>query len=129
MRLINLTPFPIRIGSAVAPEIPSSGAPHAVVQPGAVVELIEFDGLGEIQCESAGRVSDVTGWPSLDASDDEPTPAIVIPLAVASALRELGRKAPTGGPVFTPGMLREEGGVKFAPHLIRHRDLEMVFRG
>lgn len=131
MRLLNLTPFPIRIGSAEAPEIPSSGVVMATsATPASHAELIAFEGLGEIRCEPAARFDQIK-WPTdLDMDDAEATPAIVIPLAVVTALREMGKRAPTGGMVFSPGMLLTgEGGVKYAPHLVRHRDLEMTYRG
>lgn len=133
MRLVNLTPFPIRVGSATAPEIPSSCAPgnalRAVSSVKPRVEMVEFDGLGEVRVEYAQHADSLLGWPTLDCADNEETPAIIIPLAVANTLREMGRTAPTGGMVLSPGMVKEEGGVKYVPNLVRHADLEIVYRG
>lgn len=121
--LRNLTPFPIRIGSAQAPEIPSSGAPRVQRATG-TVELVSFEDhpeLGEVRVESAGAIAGIDGLPDAEFGVD-----VILPLAVVEAMRATGRT--TGGRVFTPMMLREEGGVKFAPGLIRHPDVETRWR-
>lgn len=119
--MINLTPFPIRIGAPDAEEIPSSGVAKVVGLSGAAT-IVEVAGR-EIVAKHYAKAADIVGLhnPDHDGKD------IIVPLTVAAAMRELDVQH--HGRVFTPGMLREEGGVKYAPDLIRHPDLEMVMRG
>ena len=50
---------------------------------------------------------------------------IIVPLAVAEALRTLGQKVRYQ--VFTPALLQtDEQGRRFAPHLLHHADLTEV---
>ena len=117
--MINLTPFPIRIGAPDAEEIPSSGAARVVSVNTDATTIVEVAGRAVIARHFA-PADRVLGLPLGSAED------IIVPPAVAAAMRELQEQY--RGRVFTPGMLREENGVKFAPELIRHPDLEMVIR-
>ena len=74
-----------------------------------------------VEAEEKRQATSVTGLPTGGDQD------IIVPLTVAAAMREL--QVQHRGRVFTPGMVKEENGVKYAPDLIRHPDLEMVMRG
>ena len=120
--MINLTPFPIRIGGADAAEIPSSGVAKVTSLNTSSATILEIAGR-EIVAKHYATAASVTGLdnPEHDGKD------IIVPLVVAAAMRELGVQHL--GRVFTPGLLREEGGIRYAPDLVRHPDLEVVTRG
>ena len=118
--MTNLTPFPIRIGAPDAEEIPSSGIAKVVSLTSGAATIVEVAGL-EIVARHFAPATRVTGLPTGGDQD------IIVPLTVAAAMREL--QVQHRGRVFTPGMVKEENGVKYAPDLIRHPDLEMVMRG
>jgi hypothetical protein len=108
--LISLCPFALILGSASAVPLVSSGRATAVSAPSA-------DGVptGSIPVKMAADFSGVSGVPEALPEGAE---GAVFPAIVVAAMRELLPKPDYR--VFTPAPLVEEGGIKFAPHLIEH---------
>lgn len=115
MSIENLTPFLIRIGSATAEPLPSAGAPRVIGGSAKPYPSVQVGPLS-IRVDGHAAPERIEGLPVYRGEAD-----IIVPLVVASAMRELGKT--WYGRVYTPAMLVEEGGVKYAPHLILHADL------
>lgn len=117
--LLNLTPYPIRIGAADSPEIPSSGTARVILAPAGGTSSVTLPDGRSIRVDLYTRPEAIEG---LTVGCD-----IIVPLAVVAAMRELGLTH--HGRVFTPAMLREEGGVRYAPTLIEHIDVSSWVTG
>jgi len=112
-----MTPFPLRIGSAEAPVLPSAGI--AITRFAEPVTGAEDFGWGPV------RVSDVTPVSAVDGLEAIPVGSVVVlPLAAVEGMRRLGLKLTAT--VYTPEMLETDAatGVRYAPGLIRHADVE-----
>lgn len=111
----NLTPFPIRIGAATAEPLPSRGTPRVI---GGAAKPYPAVQVGDLSIRVDGHAAPerIEGLPIYRGEAD-----IIVSLAVAAAMRELGKT--WYGRVYTPAMLVDESGVKYAPHLILHADL------
>jgi hypothetical protein len=80
----------------------------------------------------AGNLDQIIGFKPYQRPDQVYIPlmadeveGIIVPLAVAEAMRTLGQRVRFQ--VFTPAMLQtDEQGRRFAPHLLHHADLTEV---
>lgn len=108
MSLISLCPFPIVLGSAQAAPLQSSGVAKAI--PGQQLPAGDADGVPVVRDGGFASVAGLLTEPG----------CYVVPAIVVGAMKEMGLRPAEGVRLFTPGPLKEEGGVKFAPFLIEH---------
>ena len=120
--LVSFCPFPIVLGRPDATPLQSSGAAVATSpRAGAHAILAPVDG---VPVRYYADPTDVVGLPSTLPDGAE---GAVVPLAVAAAMRAGAHKRTYR--LFSPAPLREEGGVRYAPHLVFHDDLLLEQEG
>lgn len=114
--------FPVRVGSADAPEIlPALPSPRVERWPGGDALLYDLGGR-EVRVERQAAIRRIVGL-DLDEEAD-----LLVAAVVAEAMQQLGVQV--RGRVFgLSAPLREEAGVKYAAHLIEYPALTVATRG